>query len=113
MVIPLDRKGFRLLVRYKCNSSDLFTPVKKRNLLTVLDWSEDEIRTYAEHLRMGYVRSMRCYEGRVEFRDNYVHPHLRDDNHEKAISAAKLRCQEYADALSEVLADLSALSVPY
>lgn len=104
MTFILDKKGFRLLVRYKCNSVRLFETVGERDLSDINNWTTSEIREYAESLQRGYIRSKRCYEGRVEFRDCYVAPHLRDDNHENAIAAAKLRSVEYLQQLTKVSA---------
>jgi hypothetical protein len=98
----IDKKGFRLLVRYKCNSTNLFQPVPTRDLSTVGDWSTESLREYAEELRCGYVSSKRCYEGRVGFRDRYVPPARRDEKHEKAIQAAKSRCAQFLQRLTEV-----------
>ncbi|KAJ3049958.1 hypothetical protein HK097_009065 [Rhizophlyctis rosea] len=44
MSSKLDRPGFRLPIRYKCNSENLFDPVHTRHLSKIASWSLEELR---------------------------------------------------------------------
>ncbi|KAJ3054637.1 hypothetical protein HK097_001245 [Rhizophlyctis rosea] len=80
-------------------NDDPFDPVPAKDLGNVASWSLKALQNYAEELRVGYVRATRCFKGRVEFRDKYVEPSLRDEKHEKAIAAAERRWKQFLEHL--------------
>jgi hypothetical protein len=100
--MKLDKAGIRLLVSYQRDSRGLFDEVPHTDLSNIKSWSKTQIQEYASVLHSGWMRSKRCLDGRVAFRDLYVPPDMQDHEHELPIIAARKRCEEYEDRCVKV-----------
>ncbi len=95
------KKSLYAYLRYKSNSSDLFKTIERRDLENLHTWKKNEIEEYDEFLRSGYTRNIRCQQGRILFRDNYIKEEDRDLKHEIAIEEAQRLVEVYASLMIE------------
>ncbi len=93
--MKLTRTAFRLYVRYKSRSSELFKPIPETDLSDVGSWTTTKIAEHQDWLNDGYVRNMICSAARQRFRDCYIPESERDEPHELAIRSAETNCSTY------------------
>jgi hypothetical protein len=95
---------------YKSLSRDLFTHLPQVPLDGIEAWPTSRVGKVRQLLYIGFQRNSRCAELRRYYRDTFVDPSLRDEQHEIAILEAERCAHFYETQLHEMGRKLTAVS---
>jgi len=102
----ISSKAFRLYLRYKVNSRNLFNRIDDEPASRLSTLRDDDLGLYWKELKSRYAESAICFTARKRYRDLYVPPDQRDAGHEAAINKAGENCRAYAHLLLAVYKEL-------
>jgi len=97
----LSNRAFRLYLKYKLHSGDLFKELVAPDISTLDTWPGKRIEQHEAWLSEGYVRNCVCLGARKKFRDDHVPLERQDRGHEEAIENAEQNCAFYAKHYKE------------